>query len=197
MHNDGDSLNSYIFKARLMINKYHPIKARIYSWLQKFESVADYIGVPNHRWGQFLYSMLEFPEDIDVTEDDFYDNHYNCSYEVIKTKLLIRYAHLNIARLARESFIYRIQYYHETIEKYAEGLEKLHNECFYVLLAGERLKRQFINGLRNKDVRNSIKNTEKLTFHELVKISVELQDTLEKVKAVPCKGQADTQKTRK
>ncbi|KAI4475956.1 hypothetical protein M0804_013974 [Polistes exclamans] len=182
MHSDDDSLNSYISKASLMLQKWQPA-APVYSWLQKFESVADYIGVPDDRWVEFFYSMLEFPEDLNITKEEFSDNSFNYSYEAIKIKFLIRYAHTNIARLARDSFKDRMQYEHETIEKYAESLEKLHNECFYVLLTGERLKRQFVNGLRDEDIRISLKNTKNLTFNKVVKKAVEMRDILKNGKS--------------
>ncbi|KAI4472765.1 hypothetical protein M0804_015624 [Polistes exclamans] len=193
MHSDDDSLNSYISKASVMLEKFHSYGMPIFPWLNKFESVADYVEVPDHRMGEFLYSMLESPEDLNITKDESSGHSFNHSYEEIKAKFFHCYAYMNIRKLARERLRVRVQYEHETVEKYAESLKKLFDECSYRKSNRNKLKKKFLYGLYDENLRISFTNIRYLRFNEAVKKAVELRDMLEMVKLVPYKRQADRQ----
>ncbi|KAI4476268.1 hypothetical protein M0804_013722 [Polistes exclamans] len=178
MYNQNDSIDSYISKASvLMLEKFHPKNASIYSWLNKFESVADNIGIPNHRMGEFLYSMLESPENLNITKDDRTGLPFNHSYQEVKFAFLTHYGLLDKIKLARDRFKYRVQYEHETIEKYAASLQKLHAECSYVDECNRKLTKQFLRGLCHQDIGICLENIRDnwLHFNEAVIKAVELQ----------------------
>ncbi|KAI4476271.1 hypothetical protein M0804_013725 [Polistes exclamans] len=196
MHSDDDSLNSYISKASVMLEKFHSHEMPIFPWLNKLESVADYVGVPDHKMAEFLYSMLESPEDLNITKEESSGNSFNYSYEEVKAKFFHCYAYMNITKLARERFRARVQYEHETVEKYAESLKKLFDECSYKGEYRSKLRNKFVHGLYDDDLRISFKNIRYLRFNEAVKKAVIMRDMLKMVKEVPYKRNADRHETK-
>ncbi|KAI4476652.1 hypothetical protein M0804_013373 [Polistes exclamans] len=178
MYSDNSPLDSCISVANLMLEKFQPEYVSIYSWLNKFESVADYVGIPDHRMGEFLYSMLKSPECLNIKKDDPTRLSFNYSYQEIKSAFLTYYGLLDAIKLARNRFKFRIQYKHETIEKYAASLQNLFIECSYMGSLKSKLTKQFLDGLLNKDISISVQNFNPynaLPFKEAVKKAVELQ----------------------
>lgn len=132
--------------------------------------------------------MLESPEQLKITKDEA---SFNYSYKAIKAKFLNCYASMNIKRLNRERFRVRVQYEHETIEKYAESLKKLFDQCSYKGTYRSIITKKFVYGLYDDELRVSMKNTNYLRFNAAVKKAVIIQNMLKVETVVPYKRKTD------
>ncbi|KAI4476844.1 hypothetical protein M0804_013288 [Polistes exclamans] len=172
-----NEMTHYLNQALTITNMYNPKKEDIfYEWLNKFEYVVEFVGVPNDKMIKFFNSMIENDVRTGVMQTFPCVNFSELSYEEI-----INYYHhffspsynsdLNTIR-----FMYRNQYKQETIEKYADCLKKIYDKCVDSNRQKEILCGKFLHGIRDAVVRKQLCKTTCMSFDNLVKIAIQLEN---------------------
>ncbi|KAI4476679.1 hypothetical protein M0804_013400 [Polistes exclamans] len=168
----------YLNQTLSMMNIFKLDKEDSFStWLTKFEFVANMIAVPYEIMGELFIKMLH--DDV----HKFINNNcetVNClefSYEQILDKY--RYLAFGIDKLKfyRNRFINRKQFALESIENYAESLKKIYSKCFYISYFDNKISKQFINGLRDEELKNSFCTFPCMLFAETVAKVIQFKKT--------------------
>ncbi|KAI4476794.1 hypothetical protein M0804_013238 [Polistes exclamans] len=152
-----------------MIHVYNPEKeGMFYLWLNKFEYVVDVVGVPNYLMVQLFCNMVDNNVHRNVKMGFPSVHFYKLSYDKIINHYLRFFAPSDEIYLHRKRFYGRHQYEQETIENYANHLQKIYNKCNYTCRTDERLCDQFIRGISDDDIRNHLNQIHGLSFCEIV-----------------------------
>ncbi|KAI4476666.1 hypothetical protein M0804_013387 [Polistes exclamans] len=163
----------YVNQAHLEINNYNPkTGVPFHAWLNKFEYVADTIGVKEDKMITFFKRMVD--TDFQASIKVFFGSKlYNMSYsEIIESYL--HYFSPNEMDLHRARFNCRKQYKHETITKYADNLQKIYNKCYEMYKSDpeDELCAQFIKGINDNVIRTFLSKTSGLSFNETVEKAI-------------------------
>ncbi|KAI4476855.1 hypothetical protein M0804_013299 [Polistes exclamans] len=167
-------LSYYINRARSMMDIYKA-SSKFYSWLNKFEFVADIIEVPGDKMIQFFNHMVENDTLIHVQLCFPNINYSQLSYEeIIKLYHYLFDNFDNVKDTYRERFLCREQFEQEPIQKYAANLEKIYSKCEYITRKDSRIRDRFISGLRDEDIKRKLEQSHQLTFIRVVYVAFEM-----------------------
>ncbi|KAI4476812.1 hypothetical protein M0804_013256 [Polistes exclamans] len=165
-------INSYVNEALKLININNTNNGdEFYVWLNKFEYVADMINVPDEKMVKFFNKMVNQNVHRYVKQSLPDVNFSVLPYEETVNHYLRHFlpceVDLNIKR-----FMCRNQYENEAIDKYANNLWKLLYKCYNGNNQDELLLQQFINGIRDDNIRNYLHNLFGLSFKEMVEKAI-------------------------
>ncbi|KAI4476849.1 hypothetical protein M0804_013293 [Polistes exclamans] len=164
-----DEIHYHLNAARPMIPIYKSNgKDLFYVWLNKFEFVADYIGVPKFRMSKFFNKMVDHEVHTSVKNNYPSVDFSVLLYEEIAYRYLRYLSSSKEIYLHRTRFMCRHQYENETIMKYADNLRKLYYKCWYECNQEEILCEQFLNGIRCDKTKTELKKHSGLSFTEII-----------------------------
>ncbi|KAI4476687.1 hypothetical protein M0804_013408 [Polistes exclamans] len=158
------------------IDIYHPIYGdEFYLWLNKFEFVASVLMIPDDMKIKIFNKTVH--DDVHTTVRKTYSlfNFSDLSYDKLVNLYLSIFVSPDELTLHRDRFMSRIQYEHETIENYFNSLKKIIDKCNYGKNTTDILYKQFINGLRENDVRTHLKENPSLTYDQLVAEAIKFE----------------------
>ncbi|KAI4476678.1 hypothetical protein M0804_013399 [Polistes exclamans] len=182
---NGNDLSDYLIPARIMISVYSPEKEEVfYYWLNKFEFVADFIGVPNTKMVEFFNKMIISHVHKSVKETYKSVKLSELPYDEIINYYLRYFAPSYENDLHRSRFTCRMQYENETIEKYADSLRKIHNKCNNASNLEEELCRQFIIGIQDDIVRTYLTKMPRLSYDEMVAFVISLKKEIRSARSL-------------
>ncbi|KAI4476660.1 hypothetical protein M0804_013381 [Polistes exclamans] len=154
-----NEITLYLNPARSMIQTYSPQTEGMFcTWLNKFEYVADCVGVPDFKMIEFFNNMMNSDVHMSVRKTFYCVNFSKLSYEEILNYYLRYFSVSNVTNFYRSRFMSRNQYEEETIENYAYDLQKIYDKCNYTNHRNERLCEQFRSGIRDDKIRIQLKN---------------------------------------
>ncbi|KAI4476118.1 hypothetical protein M0804_013848 [Polistes exclamans] len=148
-------------------------KEEFYLWLNKFESVANIIKIPEDKMVELFNKMVDNNFHERIKNINPHVNFSELSYEQIINHYLCFFPPADETYLHRKRFFCRDQYKQETIDNYAYCLEKIHNNCYYTCYVDERLCDQFTNGILDDDIKKYLNKIPYLSFDETVKKAIE------------------------
>ncbi|KAI4473670.1 hypothetical protein M0804_015241 [Polistes exclamans] len=171
-----NDISDYLNSAISMISIYNLEQEEVfYAWLNKFEYVADVVGVPDKKMVTFFNEMVDNHVHDKVKQYYFPTNFLKLSYEDI-INYYLRYFSSSCGNDGnKKRFMCRNQYEQETISKYAENLRKIYNKCNFKNRLKERLCEKFRNGIRNVDIRAHLIRSPRLSLEEAVALSISLE----------------------
>lgn len=171
----SDLMTYYVNRALVEMNTYHPkYEGSFHVWFNKFEYVADIIGVLDHMIIEFFYKMVDDVVHKRIQKDYTYINFFKMSYSQIINNYLIFFSS-GFYDLHKERFFRRKQYERESIKKYASNLQKIYDKLYYKTNMEKDLCAQFINGIRENDIKNNLIELPFLSFGEMVKKAIEFE----------------------
>ncbi|KAI4476718.1 hypothetical protein M0804_013335 [Polistes exclamans] len=162
--------------AHPTINTYSPRNEGIfYEWLNKFEYVANIFCVPDDRMVESFRSMVD--EDVHTNVKNAYPsvNFSELSYEEMINYYLRYFDSSGEIYLHRKRFLCRKQYEQESIENYAERLEKIYDKCEYDDCQREELSIEFLNGLRDSIVKTQFEIQYGFSFSDIVLLAIDFE----------------------
>ncbi|KAI4476852.1 hypothetical protein M0804_013296 [Polistes exclamans] len=158
------------------INTYNSsTEIEFHVWLNKFEYIAEMIEVPEKLMREFFEKMID--NNVHTGVKDSYPILYllKLTYEDTIPYYLKYFSPLDVD-LHMKRFMCRNQYENETIDKYAKNLLKLSNKCSNRGNQDELLLKQFINGISDENIRNSLHNLFGLSFKEMVEKAIKFSE---------------------
>ncbi|KAI4476850.1 hypothetical protein M0804_013294 [Polistes exclamans] len=167
-----DEMHKYLNAARPMIHIYKSKEEDLfYVWLNKFEFVADYIGVPKYKMPKFFNRMVDNEVHTSVKNNYPSVDFSELLYEEIAYRYLRYFSSSDEQYVHRNRFMCRHQYENETIMKYADNLRKLFYKCWYNVNQEEILCEQFLNGIRCDKTKTKLKKHSGLKFTQMVQLA--------------------------
>lgn len=179
LHEDNEMLN-YRDQALQMIYIYTPTEQGIfYEWLNRLEYVAEFIEVPDCRMAEFLVMMVDKDVNDLLKKIKIYDGFSEFPYNKI-VQVYHNYFELpsDEIEIYRKCFSCRNQYIEETIENYGATLERMYEKCGYDNDRDEMLRKQFIKGINDPEVRYYLRNISLVKFDNVVQMALKLQSSL-------------------
>ncbi|KAI4476851.1 hypothetical protein M0804_013295 [Polistes exclamans] len=168
-----NDLSDYLIPARTMIKVYNPDKDLVfYCWINKFEFVADFVGVPNTKMVQFFNKMVTSDVHTSVQEVNPSVKLSELPYDEIINYYIRYFAPCYESDLHRSRFMCRMQYENEKIERYADSLRKIYNKCCHSNYSEDTLSEKFINGIHNDIIRMYLSNMPKLSYDDTVAFAI-------------------------
>ncbi|KAI4474841.1 hypothetical protein M0804_014646 [Polistes exclamans] len=162
-------VDNYIYDAVSVIHTYSLAKeCQFHTWLNKFEYVADMIGVPDNKMIEFFNKMVENDVHKCVREANSSIDFSELSYEKTIEYYFCKFDSFYEDDLYKARFFDRNQYEEERIEKYANSLQYMYNMCRSINRIEEKLCKKFINGCLNNELRKYLQKIPKLSFVETV-----------------------------
>ncbi|KAI4473188.1 hypothetical protein M0804_015447 [Polistes exclamans] len=175
LHED-DEIANYVSKALEMMLPYSSNEEeKFHEWVNQFEYAAHIIGVPNNRMLEFFYKMVDNDFHSSVRIINSIVEFPTLSYEQTLELYHKFFSSNTNTNLHRRRFFVRNQYKEEPIEHYANCLHEIYNKCNYTNRTNERLCEKFIKGICDKDIKNYLSNTPKLSFNEMVAKAIEFE----------------------
>ncbi|KAI4476667.1 hypothetical protein M0804_013388 [Polistes exclamans] len=169
-------INDFITPALSMIQSYNPEKDGLfYEWLNKFEYVADTIGVPDNLMVEFFNGMVDDDVHESVMETNQSVNFSELSYDEIINHYLRYFSSSDDIDLHRKRFLCRNQYEQESIENYADCLRKIYYKCSDINRLEEELCIQFLNGIRDDKIKAYFKEFPRLSFDHMIVMIIAFQ----------------------
>ncbi|KAI4476805.1 hypothetical protein M0804_013249 [Polistes exclamans] len=168
----------YQNQALLMMQIFKPIEqGMFYEWLNRFEYVADILEVPDDKMAEFLVIMVDNDVNNLLKRLGLYDQFSEFPYEEI-VQVYHNFFELpsDEIDLYRKRFSCRNQYKGEMVENYAATLEKMYDKCCFDNCRDEILRKKFINGINDSEVRSYLRNISLIKFDNVVEMAIKLSD---------------------
>ncbi|KAI4476847.1 hypothetical protein M0804_013291 [Polistes exclamans] len=166
---ENDHITHYQNEALTMINIYNAErKGTFHLWFNKFEYVADFIGVPYKKMVKFFNVMVNEKIRIKFNKDFSFMKSSIRTYEELIRNYIIYFEPSSELLFHRKRFLCRNQYEKETIENFMNNLRKILYQCFYITNIEDRLLKQFIIGIRNEELRIQLNQNDSLSITEML-----------------------------
>ncbi|KAI4476669.1 hypothetical protein M0804_013390 [Polistes exclamans] len=166
---NDNQITHYLSQALSMMNIFKLDEKTFFPmWLNKFEYVADIIQVPHDKMGKLFITMMHNDVNKFINNNNQFVNNTELSYDQILDKYRYLFFGTHEIKLHKSRFTYRNQYEHEPIEKYFNNLWKLLKKCSYKNDEERKLREQFVNGIRDDDLRTHLNNISGLSFKKMV-----------------------------
>ncbi|XP_015185976.1 PREDICTED: uncharacterized protein LOC107071462 isoform X2 [Polistes dominula] len=173
-------LTYYKDLALLRIHSYNlGMKDDFCDWLNKFEYVADSIRVPDKMMIELFKNMIDDDTHTNVKKIAPDIDSLDLSYKDITSFYLFVLFESDETDSYKKRLQCRNQYEEETIEKYADKLEKIYNECYNKEQLIDSLCRQFRKGIHNNKIKQFLSKYPTLSFYETVSKAVTFQEVNE------------------
>ncbi|KAI4476846.1 hypothetical protein M0804_013290 [Polistes exclamans] len=172
-------VSRYVKPALKMINIYNPDKEdNFYEWFNKFEYVADTVGVPDAKMIKFFDAMVN-NDTHNIVKQKFSSVKFSeLTYDEITNHYLRYYTPFYESDLHKKRFMCRNQYEQEPLQKYANNLRKIYNNCSAINRTKDTLIERFVNGICDSDIRYHLENKSPgLSFYEMVEEAIKLEKT--------------------
>ncbi|KAI4476128.1 hypothetical protein M0804_013858 [Polistes exclamans] len=137
-------------------------------WFNKFEYLADIVGVPDNRMIELFNNMVASDVHTNVRKASPSINFFKISYEEIIDNYHLYFSEYYEYDLHRKRFFSRIQYEKETIKTFSEKLKRIYNKLNYKSDTDFELCAQFINGIFGDDIKIHLCETLDLSFDDMV-----------------------------
>ncbi|KAI4476661.1 hypothetical protein M0804_013382 [Polistes exclamans] len=171
----GNEISNFLYKAITKINIYESTKSGMFfEWVNKFEYVADMIGLPDKKLNIFFDKMVSNGVHTGVKKANPFVEFSKLSYEEKIILYLCYFSPIDKREVHRRRFTSRKQYEDETIKKFASHLQKIHDKCNYKLKSVQKLREQFLSGLRNKYIVTQLmlNTSSRIPFTKLVEKAI-------------------------
>ncbi|KAI4476686.1 hypothetical protein M0804_013407 [Polistes exclamans] len=173
--NEYNLTTIYQHRAFRMMNIYiSEDEEKFYKWLNKFEFVANVIGVPDTKMIEFFEIMVDNKMQNKMKMILFIGNISELPYDEIIDKYLY-YFYLSPKTGYQNRFYIRNQYEREPIRNYANRLLKIYNKCDYGNIIDDILCEKFFNGLREDLIRIHFCKSLISSFGEMLAKAIEFE----------------------
>ncbi|KAI4476806.1 hypothetical protein M0804_013250 [Polistes exclamans] len=168
-------LSYYENKVRLMLKPFKLETGAFYVWLNAFEYVAKCCKVPDNTMLELFINMVDNDVHERMRIPFFHINFITLSYDQIIQMYHCFFQSLrNEIDLYRKRFSCRNQYHRETITEYVDSLCKIYDKCGYASHEKSMLRKKFIDGIRDPEIRSYLIRNTLLTFDDTVAMAKEL-----------------------
>ncbi|KAI4476664.1 hypothetical protein M0804_013385 [Polistes exclamans] len=163
------------------IDTYSPRNEGIfYEWLNKFEYVVDVLNVSDHGMVESFKTLVDDDVHTNVKKAFSFVNFSELSYDEMINYYLRYFDSPGEIYLHRKRFLCRKQYEQESIGKYAARLQKIYNKCEYDDRLEEKLRKQFIHGIRDNRIKIKFITQYDLLFVDIVLLAIQFKNFSER-----------------
>ncbi|KAI4476809.1 hypothetical protein M0804_013253 [Polistes exclamans] len=142
-------------------------------WLNRFEYVADYIGVSRDEIVEFFFALVDNKNHEQVRENCPDVNLTEQPYELLINYYIQYLLFTDELKIHRNRFCNRNQYEQEPIENYSRNLWKIYNMCGFQCDIDYILCQRFRNGIRDDDIKTHLFKAPDLSFKDTVARAIE------------------------
>ncbi|KAI4473916.1 hypothetical protein M0802_015879 [Mischocyttarus mexicanus] len=144
-----------------LLYKFNPDDTDFLTWFNFFEFIVDYLRIEKKNF--FLLTMLE-PQVCDYIKSQIQPvSPFHLPYEMIICILEEKYSNYGKFLITYIRFTCRVQYIGESVTHFYEALKKLIYTYNCGPDANDILMEHFINGLKNNEIKEELKNISNLS----------------------------------
>ncbi|KAI4476663.1 hypothetical protein M0804_013384 [Polistes exclamans] len=175
---EDNETNLFLEQTRCMIDIFKPDEDKsFFKWLTRFEAKAYLHNIPYERMGELLFIMLHENIQKFIKNNSETFDHLELSYDQMLDKCRYLFFGIDKLRLYRKYFAKRNQFAGESIENYANSLQKTFDLCTHIYEEERILCDKFINGLCSEKEKNFFSYLPCVSFAETVAKVIEFEKT--------------------
>ncbi|KAI4472229.1 hypothetical protein M0802_017033 [Mischocyttarus mexicanus] len=158
-----------------MMNPYNPYDDKFHLWLNQFEYAAEVYVLTDVQRKELFMRMIPYYVHEEFKSKCPYENPSELSYDEIVIKFYECFETTDRnSSLRRSQFLSRMQYETETVKMFGNCLQEIYNKCNYTDASKKKLRKQFLEGLRDIELQVSLSNYRNFPFESVLLRAVQL-----------------------